>query len=242
MPELEIKRVATNSVTPIEICLPKVSVGLRGGEYVAATGCCRKSLIEPHEEEKGMKRSVVLIIALLSFWIIAPNAMAQTVDESRLSGRRADATVSFGLWQTDPPLDRFGGNPAMGAGNQHEMIPNLATINISRKDSGGVNFIISGNHVVAIYDDGTRAEDIDPNMLVQAEPPITVGGGIIDDPDKRIYRGANQTGATGARDRVEVVHFSKPGIYLVICAIRSHFVNDGMYGFVVVREDQLFAP
>jgi hypothetical protein len=25
----------------------------------------------------------------------------------------------------------------------------------------------------------------------------------------------------------------------VICAIRNHFVNDGMYGFVVVREDQL---
>jgi plastocyanin len=38
-----------------------------------------------------------------------------------------------------------------------------------------------------------------------------------------------------------VVHFSKPGTYLVICAIRSHFVNDGMYGFVVVRDDQIFA-
>ncbi|HEX7226557.1 MAG TPA: hypothetical protein VF353_02185 [Candidatus Binatia bacterium] len=188
-----------------------------------------------------MKLFVIMIIALLSVWVIAPNAMSQTVDESRLSGRRANATVSFGLWETDPPLDRFAGNPAMGARNHHEVIPNVSRINISRNDSGGVNFIISGNHVVAIYDDGTRPEDIDPNMLVQAEPPITVGGGIIDDPDKRIYRGANQTAATGARDRVEVVHFSKPGTYLVICAIRNHFVNDGMYGFVVVRDDQIFA-
>ena len=152
---------------------------------------------------------------------------------------RANATVSFGLWETDPPLDRFAGNPAMGAGNHHEVIPNVSRINISRTDSGGVNFIIiSGNHVVAIYDDGTRPEDIDPNLLV---PGIMTAGGVIDDPDKRIYRGVNETAQTGVRDRVEVVHFSKPGTYLVICAIRNHFVNDGMYGFVVVRDDQILA-
>jgi hypothetical protein len=185
-----------------------------------------------------MKRSAILIIALLSLWVIAPNAMSQTVDEFRLSGRRADATVSFGLWQTDPPLDRFAGNPAMGAGNHHEVIPNVSRINISRRDSGGVNFIISSNHVVAIYDDGTRPEDIDPNLLV---PGITTAGGVIDDPDKRIYRGANETAPTGARDRVEVVHFSKPGTYLVICAVRNHFLMDRMYGFVVVKQDQIFA-
>ena len=183
-----------------------------------------------------MKRSMILIIVILSFCFIAPNAMSQTADESRLSGRRADATVSFGLWQTDPPLDRFAGNPPPGVGNQHEVIPNVSRINISRNDSGGLNFIISGNHVVSIYDDGTRPEDIDTNLLV---PGITTAGGVIDDPDKRIYRGVNETGPTGARDRVEVVHFSKAGTYLVICALRNHFVNDGMYGFVVVREGQI---
>jgi len=30
------------------------------------------------------------------------------------------------------------------------------------------------------------------------------------------------------------VFFPKPGIYLVICGIRAHFVNDGMFGFVTV--------
>jgi hypothetical protein len=183
-----------------------------------------------------MQLYVILIIAILGFCDIAPSAMAQTVDESRLSGRRADTTVSFGLWQIDPALDRFAGNPAMGAGNHHEVIPNVSRINISQNDSGGVNFIISGNHVLAIYDDGTRPEDIDPTMLV---PGITTAGGVIDDPDKRIYRGANETAPTGVRDRVEVAHFSKPGTYLVICAIRNHFVEDKMYGFVVVKEDQL---
>jgi hypothetical protein len=233
MQKRNIERTAAKYVRLIERCLPRVFRGPSRGRNPRATDF---DLSIRNLEEKEMQRLVILIIAILTFCGIAPSAMAQTVDESRLSGRRADATVSFGLWQTDPPLDRFAGNPAMGAGNHHEVIPNVSRIDISRKDSGGVNFIISSNHVVAIYDDGTRPEDIDPNLLV---PGITTAGGVIDDPDKRIYRGANETAPTGARDRVEVVHFSKPGTYLVICAIRNHFVNDGMYGFVVVREDQL---
>ncbi len=238
MQKRNIERTAAKYVRLIERCLPRVFRGPSRGRKPRATDF---DLSIRNLEEKEMQRLVILIIAILTFCGIAPSAMAQTVDESRLSGRRADATVSFGLWETNPPLDRFFGNPPQGAGNRPEVIPNVSRVNISQNDSGGMNFIISGNHVVAIYDDGTRPEDIDPNMLVQAEPPITLGGGIIGDPDKRIYLGANQTGATGARDRVEVVHFSKPGTYLVICAIRSHFVNDGMYGFVVVRDDQIFA-
>jgi hypothetical protein len=181
-------------------------------------------------KENKMKRSIASVVGILTFCgfgLIASSAMA--VDESAPT-----ATVSFGLWETDPPLDRFFGNPAGGAGNHNEVIPNTATITISPTDinDGGVNFIISGIHVVAIYDDGTRPEEINTNLLV---PGIALGGGVIDDPNKRIYRGPNETAATGARDRVEVVHFAKPGTYLVICAIRSHFVNNGMYGFVVAK-------
>ena len=177
-----------------------------------------------------MRRSIVSLVGILTFCglcLIASSAMA--IDESA-----ATATISFGLWETDPPLDRFFGNPAGGVGNHNEVIPNTATITISPTDvnDGGVNFIISGIHVVAIYDDGTRPEEINTNLLV---PSVTIGGGVIDDPNKRIYRGVNETGQTGARDRVEVVHFAKPGTYLVICAIRNHFVNNGMYGFVVAK-------
>src|SRR4030095_634518 len=42
--------------------------------------------------------------------------------------RLANATVSFGQWVTDPPLDRLLGNPLMGAGNNHELLPNVVTI------------------------------------------------------------------------------------------------------------------
>ncbi len=181
-----------------------------------------------------MKRFVILIIGILTSFGIAQSAWSQTIDDSARRERRAVATVSFGLWETDPPLDRFSGNPPMGAGNHHEMIPNTATIVISPDtvNDGGVNFIISGNHVLTVYDDGTQPGDINTSLLV---PGITTAGGVINDSNKRIYRGVNETAATGARDRVEVVHFAKPGTYLVVCAILNHFVNDGMYGFVVVK-------
>ncbi len=181
-----------------------------------------------------MKRFVIFVIALFGACAIARTGYSASADDGQRAGRRADKTVSFGLWETDPPLDRFFGNPAAGAGNHPEVIPSIATVNISPPDvnDGGVNFIISGNHVVAIYDDGTQPGEINTTLLV---PDITTAGGVIDDPTKRIDRGSNQTAATGARDRVEVVRFSKPGTYLVICALRNHFVNDQMYGYVVVK-------
>jgi hypothetical protein len=61
-----------------------------------------------------------------------------------------------------------------------------------------------------------------------------VAGGILSDSDGRIYRGPFLNVSPARRDGVEVVQFSKPGTYLVICARKNHFVNDGMFGFVKV--------
>jgi hypothetical protein len=188
-----------------------------------------------------MRRSIVSGIEILTFCglgLIASPSMA--IDEPGPT-----TTVSFGLWETDPPLDRLVADPPAGASDHNEMIPNIATIRIKQDGDGGVNFIISGGHVVAVYDDGTQPGDIDPNSIEPNCPagPITspcspvnaagepTAGGILSDPDKRIYRGPT---FTGRRDGVEVVHFSKPGTYLVICARKNHFVNDGMFGFVRV--------
>jgi hypothetical protein len=54
---------------------------------------------------------------------------------------------------------------------------------------------------------------------------------VVNDPTNRVYRGVNPVGAP--QDRVEVVQFSKPGTYLVICAFLPHF-QDEMWGFVRV--------
>jgi hypothetical protein len=72
---------------------------------------------------------------------------------------------------------------------------------------------------------------------------------LIDDPDHRIYRGQDPSLQPLERasslkptpeflqDRVEVVWFPKPGTYLVICGVQGHFVNDDMFGFVKVEEE-----
>lgn len=162
--------------------------------------------------------SIMCLVAMLCLGLVAPLAMAG-------DGPLANVTVSFGQWKTDPPLDRLSGNPAMGAGNNHELIPNVVTI----KAGGAVNFIISGLHNPAVYDDGTQ-----PDEISTASPLPGAAGGIINDANNRIYRGIDPNSQPPSRDRVEVVYFPNPGTYLVICGVLNHFVNDGMFGFVTV--------
>lgn len=133
------------------------------------------------------------------------------------------------------PLDRFSTLPPPSA-NHHELIPYRAKI----RAGGYVNFIISGFHVVAIYDDGYTPEDIDTSILV---PGPRFGPPIINDMDGLIYRGIDPVISAGPPpvlnlDRVEVVHFEEPGMYLVICAVLPHF-NEGMIGYVkVLQKDE----
>lgn len=151
-------------------------------------------------------------------------AQGQSHRHQPIAGPLATATVSFGQWPTDPPLDRFPNLGAPGIRNGHQLIPNEAKI----KAGGTVNFIIAGFHHVLVYDDGTQPSNINPNLLVPGSSPP----GLIDDPANRIYRGLDPR--VFPQDRVEVVLFSNPGIYLVICGVRPHFVNDDMFGFVRV--------
>jgi plastocyanin len=134
-----------------------------------------------------------------------------------------NATVSFGGWMTDPPLDRFP-NISPIEPNHHRLTPQIAKI----KAGGTVNFIIGGFHLVAIYDNGTRPQDIDTTITV---PPTNGGPPLIADPENRIYRGLDPS--LQPQDRVEVVHFDQPGRYLVICGVSPHFA-EGMYGYVHV--------
>jgi plastocyanin len=153
---------------------------------------------------------------------LAAEADSQKHQHSTINGPLANATVSFGAWPTDPPLDRFAGTGAPTLPNVHQLIPNEVKI----KAGGSVNFIISGFHNVIVYDDGTQPGDIDKALLVD--------GLLIDDPDRRIYRGLDpRLPALALQESTEVVQFPKPGTYLVICGVLPHF-NDGMFGFVRV--------
>src|SRR5262252_5074437 len=166
-----------------------------------------------------MKSRVVsfigLVILVLSA-LVVPSAVAT-------DGPKVQATVSFGQWQTDPPLDRFT-IPNDRTRNNHQLLPQEVQI----KAGGAVNFIISGFHEPVIYGDGTQPGDINTNLVVPP-PPVA----LIDDPTNRIFRGLDPR-TQQLQDRVESVTFKKSGTYLVICAVQPHFVNDGMFGFVKV--------
>jgi plastocyanin len=171
--------------------------------------------------------------------------------KTKLSGPLASATVSFGQWAADPdsPLDRHP-NLAPLNRNEHTLIPDEVTI----QAGGVVNFIIGGAHQIAIYDHGTRPEDI---RLTSGFLVPTAAGGpaiLINDPRKRIYRGLDPTvqptlsipppplpppaSPQVVTDRVETVQFPKSGTYLVICTIIFHFTPAPgvfeMFGYVRV--------
>ena len=148
------------------------------------------------------------------------------------------ATATFGFFPVDSTVDRMQvANP--GNRNGHQMGPFHVTI----RAGGMVNFIIDGNHQVVVYDDGIQPRNINTDLVLP--PPLN---NLIDDPNGRIYRGLSPTGvpanffgpgvpaaaiAAPPPDRIETVSFPKPGAYLVICGVRTHFVG-GMFGYVIV--------
>ena len=186
---------------------------------------------------KLLKGTAVAGIAAALGVTIKPETLAAQADSqkhqhSTISGPLANATVSFGAWPAPPPppppepplveLDRFLGTGAPTLPNVHQLIPNEVKI----KAGGSVNFIISGFHNVIVYDDGTQPDDINTTLLID--------GLLINDPNRRIYRGLDpRLAQLVLQESTEVVQFPKPGTYLVICGVLPHF-NDGMFGFVRV--------
>ena len=143
-------------------------------------------------------------------------AMATATPDDKLS-----VTVAFGAGMNTATPN----NPA-----NHHVLPR--TIDV--KAGGVVNFAVAGFHQIIVYAPGVRLEDV----LVPAT------GTFIDDFVNLYYKGILPAGGpppgipatlspSNATNRVESVSFSQPGIYLVICNVRTHF-NDGMYAFVRV--------
>ena len=165
----------------------------------------------------------------------------QEHDHRPVKGALATATVSFGQWRTDVPLDRYPPQPpGPPPGHGHLVIPYQVTI----KAGGTVNFIIAGLHQVIVYAPGKRPEDVNIALLRPAQG--TPAPPLINDPVNRVYAGMDPsrihggppTPVTPLLDRVEVVQFHRKGRHLVICGVRPHFVNDHMYGWVKVVGDE----
>jgi hypothetical protein len=159
-------------------------------------------------------------------------------------GPLATATVSFGQWRTDVPLDRYPPQPPIPPpppGNGHLVIPHEVTIKVG----GTVNYIIAGFHEVIVYAPGTQPEDI-ATGLTRPSQGVPAGIPLINDPNNRLFAGEDPstvhggppTPTTPLLDRVEVVQFSQKGRHLVICGVLPHFVIDKMWGWVNVVGDK----
>ena len=137
-------------------------------------------------------------------------------------GARLNVTVSFGA----------GLNTA-GAANHHILPPVIRV-----RQGGVVNFAVAGFHQIFVYNPGTTPTDV-----TNALPNTT--GAFINFMDNLFYQGIAPAGGPAATpptispsngtNRVESVSFTTPGEYLVICNVRTHFV-DGMFAIVKVIE------
>ena len=168
----------------------------------------------------GLRRSryasAGIMAALVSIALVgSPSAQAD-------GNSRTSVTVAFGA----------GLNTAQpGNAQNHHVLPRTIEI----KAGGVVNFAVAGFHQISVYFPGTTPESI----LVPAT------GVFINDSVNLYYQGIVPAGGpsslpvtinpSNASNRVESVSFSEPGTYLVICNVRSHFL-DGMYAFVKVSQ------
>jgi hypothetical protein len=165
---------------------------------------------------KQLLRSLVCTVALLG--ANAMPASAQHGDQDK----KVPAIVSFGVGlntatPNNPPNHRV-----------HPQDIHIETGNV-------VNFLVAGFHQIFIYKPGVTLDQI-----------VAPGSGTFVDQhlDLLYYRGLVPAGGpppglpvttdpSNASNRAEPVGFFEPGVYLVICNIRGHFL-DGMIAYVRV--------
>lgn len=111
-----------------------------------------------------------------------------------------------------------------------------------------VSFRVSGFHQIAVYmaPEGANRDQVTNNPDQFVNTNTLNAEGDIDDPNGRVALGPSprsiDTEAVNRDDALGIdVTFQKPGRYLLICAIPSHFLdqdpgaNGGMFGFIEVK-------
>ena len=104
-------------------------------------------------------------------------------------------------------------------------------------DAGGqVQFAIDPFHRVNVYRPGTAPSDIDTSKLINfVSGPVFIPNFVIDDPSGRIAQSPPFQFAIDQTWTTPIGTFNTPGRYLVICNFLPHFVDNDMYGWVIVK-------
>jgi plastocyanin len=105
-----------------------------------------------------------------------------------------------------------------GNSANHHVLPGVIKVQVGDV----VNFVVSGLHVIRVFDKGVSLKDVKNAIPVecQTNPPAVPPFAPI----------------SVDQNRVEAVSFSKAGRFLVICGVLPHF-NDGMYAWIEVDRD-----
>lgn len=182
-----------------------------------------------------MKRLGLSAVAVSVFALSLAGSAVQAKDKVPGS-----ITVAFGT----------GNNNAQpGSTPNHHIIPQEFKVRITRASKldgtvvvvpATVNFIVSGFHWVWVYQDGVELGDIvvpATGTFVNYEVVIN---GVSNVFAKGVFPGtppafpdATLFPLSSAQNRTDSIAFSTPGMYLVICNVRGHFI-DGMYAWVKV--------
>jgi plastocyanin len=170
--------------------------------------------------EDHMKSRTLSIIGVIMFLFLAAPARSASND-ARDEGRLV-VTVMFGA----------GLNTPTTSATNHHVVPDTIRI----KAGGVVNFVVSGFHQILVYNPGVTVEAIIPpasGTFINNLMNVYYTGLVPADGPPGLPETINPANAA---NRVEAVSFSQPGTYLVICNVRTHFLN-GMYAYVVVDDD-----
>ena len=185
-------------------------------------------------------------VAMLCPGLAVPSVMADRDkhddDDGRLS---VSAAFGRGLNTAQP------GNPV-----NHVILPKKIKVN----QDGVVHFLVAGFHQVAVYKPGTKPEDIvvpetgtfindphnrfylginpaggPPNTQATPANPIVTGSDTRSNAQNRL-ESVGFPAEEGVGTNMVVSPKAEPGVYLVICTVRGHFL-DGMFAFVEVKAE-----
>jgi len=188
-----------------------------------------------------MKRSTLSKVCVAILFCSGLTASLAMADEDE----RLSVSVAFG---------RRLNTAQVGNVVNHVMLPDDNKVN----QGGVVHFLVAGFHQVVVYKPGTKREDIVvpaagtfindlTNQFYLGINPAGGPGNTQATPANPIATGSDTR--SNAQNRVESVGFpasvgtgtppsakAEPGVYLVICNVRQHFI-DGMFGFVEVKKE-----
>ena len=157
----------------------------------------------------------------------ASNASLTGGSDLGATALRDEAEFEFGIEE-----GKVGSNFEETHDRSFHAVDKIRTKTVTIARGGSVEFEIYPEHQPAIYEPGTRPEDIDTS---QTEPiPLFPDLVRITDDDGRIALAPDQsleekewTSPPGT--------FDEPGKYLVICTTLVHFVEANMYAWVIVK-------